>query len=254
MQRRSVLKMLGASALLSCPFCAATAQAAGKKSAHWSYGGEDGPKHWGDLDHAFAACSTGQQQSPVDLRGSTSAEIDDVKTFWQPQKLDILNNGHTIQVNTQAGSFMVLDGRRFDLLQFHFHHPSEHKVHGQQFPMEVHFVHKSAEGDLGVLGVFLAEGEENPTISTIWNNVAVRGGSRRGETFIEPNSLLPQERSYFRYAGSLTTPPCSEVVNWAVMSQPITVSRRQIDAFANLYPMNARPVQSLNRRFILGAF
>lgn len=120
--------------------------------------------------------------------------------------------------------------------------------------MKVHFVHKSAEDDLDVLRVFLAEGEENPAISTIWNNVAVRGGSRRDETFIEPNSLPPEERSYFRYAGSLNTPSCSEVVNWAVMSQPITVLRRQTDAFANLYPMNARPVQSLNRRFIRRAF
>ena len=228
--------------------------AAGKGGARWAYEGAEGPEHWGDLDRGFAACSSGRQQSPVDLRDSTPADLEQVRTFWRPVKLDILNNGHTIQVNTGGGGFMVLDGRKFNLLQFHFHHPSEHTLYGENFPMEVHFVHKSAQGDLGVLGVFMAEGEESPTINTIWRNVAVKGGSRRGEDVIEPDRLLPRERAYFRYAGSLTTPPCSEVVNWAVMAQPITVSRRQIDAFANLYRNNARPIQGLNRRFILGSF
>jgi carbonic anhydrase len=254
MRRRSVLKMLGAGALAACPLCAGNALAAGKGGVHWDYEGTAGPSHWGDLDHGFAACSTGNQQSPVDLRDSTPAGLEEVQTFWRPVQLDILNNGHTIQVNTKGGGFMVLDGRRFDLLQFHFHHPSEHTLYGENFPMEVHFVHKSADGDLGVLGVFMAEGEENSAINTIWRNVAIKGGSRKGGEFITPDALLPDDRAYFRYAGSLTTPPCSEVVNWAVMAQPITVSRRQIDAFANLYPMNARPVQSLNRRFILGSF
>ena len=254
MRRRAVLKILGAGALAACPLCAGQAVAAGKGGAQWSYKGAKGPEHWGDLDRAFLACSAGSQQSPVDLRDSTPSGLEEVQTFWRPFQLDILNNGHTIQVNTGGGGFMVLDGRRFDLLQFHFHHPSEHTLYGENFPMEVHFVHKSADGDLGVLGVFMAEGEENPTINKIWHNVEVGGGSKRIEEFIEPDTLLPVDRAYFRYAGSLTTPPCSEVVNWAVMAQPITVSRRQIDAFGNLYPMNARPVQGLNRRFILGSF
>lgn len=252
MHRRSLLGMLGAAAI--CPLCGTGALAAERGGVHWSYEGGNGPENWGRLDHGFGACSAGKQQSPVDLRTSVAAELDQIETFWRPTRLDILNNGHTVQVNPEPGSFMVLDGRRFDLLQFHFHHPSEHTLYGERFPMEVHFVHKAPEGDLGVLGVFIAEGEEQATITHIWRNVAVEGGSRRVEEFIDPATLLPADRAYFRYAGSLTTPPCSEVVSWAVMAQPIHASRRQIDAFANLYPMNARPVQDLHRRFILGAF
>jgi carbonic anhydrase len=254
MRRRSVLKMIGSGVLAACPLCAGTALAAGKDGAHWSYEGAGGPEHWGELNKEFAACSMGRQQSPIDLRNSTPAGLEEVQTFWRPVQLDVLNNGHTIQVNTAGGGMMILDGRRFDLLQFHFHHPSEHTLYGENFPMEVHFVHKSADGDLGVLGVFMAEGEENATVNTVWRNVAVQGGSRKTEDIISPATLLPEDRAYFRYAGSLTTPPCSEVVSWAVMAQPITVSRRQIDAFANLFPLNARPVQELHRRFILGSF
>jgi carbonic anhydrase len=254
MHRRSVLKILGASALAACPLCASGALAAGKDGAHWTHEGPLGAKHWGDLDRSFAACSTGRQQSPIDLRESTPAGLEEVQTHWRPVPLDILNNGHTVQVNTGSAGFMVLDGRRFDLLQFHFHHPSEHTLYGESFPMEAHFVHKSADGDLGVLGVFMTKGDENATINKIWRNVAIEGGSRKLEDFIDPATLLPDDRAYFRYAGSLTTPPCSEVVSWAVMAQPITVSPRQIEAFANLYPMNARPIQKLNRRFILGSF
>ncbi len=254
MRRRSVLKVIGAGLLLGCPLCAGKAFAAGQGGAHWSYQGPGGPEHWGGIDKEFAACSAGSQQSPVDLRDSVPAGLEEIQTFWRPVPLDILNNGHTVQVNAAGGGMMVLEDRKFDLLQFHFHHPSEHTLYGEKFPMEVHFVHKSANGDLGVLGVFMTEGDENETINTIWRNVAVQGGSRKTADFISPVTLLPQDRAYFRYAGSLTTPPCSEVVSWAVMAQPITVSRRQIDAFANLYPMNARPVQSLNRRFILGSF
>ena len=248
MQRRSLLKMLGSGALLTCPLCQAHA------AEKWEYEGSRGPEHWGDLDSSYAACSAGNQQSPVDLRGGVPAHLDEVKTFWSPFKLDILNNGHTVQVNAQSGSFMVLDGRRFDLLQFHFHHPSEHTLFGESYPMELHFVHKMTDGGLGVLGVFMAEGRESETINTIWQNVPVGGGNHKVNTFVEPDTLLPDDRTYFRYAGSLTTPPCSEVVNWVVMAHPITVSRRQIDAFANLYPMNARPLQKLHRRFILGSF
>jgi carbonic anhydrase len=254
MQRRAMLKMLGASALAGCPFCAASAGAAEKGGSKWSYEGANGPETWGQNNPAFAACATGAQQSPVDLRNSVAAGLEEIEIFWRPLRLDILNNGHTIQVNAQPGGFMVLEGTRYDLLQFHFHHPSEHTVYGEQYPMEVHFVHKAADGKLGVLGAFIAEGAENATINTIWKNVAVAGGSSRVNQFIEPDTLLPDDRSYFRYAGSLTTPPCSEVVDWAVLTQPITASPGQIEAFANLYPMNARPIQSLNRRFVLGSF
>ena len=254
MQRRAMLKMLGASALAGCPFCATSAGAAEKGGSKWSYEGAHGPETWGKNNPSYAACATGTQQSPVDLRNSVAAGLEEIEIFWRPLRLDILNNGHTIRVNAQPGGFMVLEGKRYDLLQFHFHHPSEHAIYGEQYPMEVHFVHKAADGKLGVLGAFIAEGEENSTINTIWKNVAIAGGSRRINQFIEPDTLLPDDRSFFRYAGSLTTPPCSEIVDWAVLTQPITASPRQIEAFAALYPMNARPIQSLNRRFILGSF
>ena len=163
----------------------------------------------------------------------------------------MVDNGHTIQVDVAEGSSITLDGRRFSLLQFHFHLPSEHTVEGAGFPMEAHFVHQDEEGNLAVIGVFMETGESHPAIESIWSAVPGPGEPSATLLELEPRTLLPEETGYLRYAGSLTTPPCSEVVSWVVMTQPISVSPAQIDAFAARYSSNARPVQALNRRFIL---
>ncbi|WP_425152577.1 carbonic anhydrase [Candidatus Palauibacter sp.] len=221
---------------------------------HWGYEGDTGPDRWGRLDPSFAVCDTGVEQSPVDLAGAIPADAADAAGLdiqWQPTEAHVVDNGHTIQIDMEAGSSIVLEGRQFSLVQFHFHLPSEHTVDGGSFPMEVHFVHAAEEGDLAVIGVFMEAGEDDPTIQGLWEAIPGPDESPAAVGALDPGTLLPEGRGYFRYQGSLTTPPCSEVVSWVVMTEPISVSQAQVDAFAALYPMNARPVQPLNGRDVL---
>jgi carbonic anhydrase len=249
MQRRELLK--GLTALSLCPICAGLAKAA--EGAHWSYEGEAGPDHWGDLATENAACSAGSQQSPLDIVGATKAELPALKLSWLPTGGKIINNGHTIQLNVPAGSTLTAGDAVYDLVQFHFHAPSEHLVDGKRFPMEVHFVHKKqGDGGLGVLGVFLAAGAANAAFAAI-ANAFPPGHEQEAEAPPEanPNALLPAAATYWKYEGSLTTPPCSEVVDWMVLTDPIDVAQADIDKFTALFPMNARPAQPANRRFVL---
>ena len=224
---------------------------AGGGQVHWTYDGETGAARWGELDPSFAVCAEGAQQSPVDLAGPIPAGTGTLDIQWQPAEAYVVDNGHTIQVDVAEGSSITLEGRRFSLLQFHFHLPSEHMVDGDGFPMEVHFVHQAAEGDLAVVGVFMGTGESHPAIERIWGAIPGSGEPSATLPELDPRTLLPEGSGYFRYAGSLTTPPCSEMVSWVVMTEPISVSPAHADAFAARHPMNARPTQALNRRFIL---
>ena len=254
MDRRSfVFSVAGA---IACSLCAdlvvRPALAAGDE-VHWSYDGANGPKSWGELDASYAACGFGTQQSPIGLSGAVSAKFDSGPIKWEPIKLgSIVNNGHTIQVNTPNGGHMELNGSRYNLLQFHFHHMSEHTVDGKRFPMEAHFVHKAANGDgLSVVGVFFVEGPESPVLAPIWAALPKQEGEVSIDASVDPRGLLPTSSAAFRYAGSLTTPPCSEVVAWIVLKEPVSASVDQIAAFAKLFSNNFRPIQPLNRRFIL---
>ena len=217
----------------------------------WSYEGDTGPDRWGGLDPSFEVCDRGVQQSPIDLAGAVPAGGGGLGIQWQPADGEVVDNGHTIQVNVGAGSSITLEGRQFSLLQFHFHLPSEHTVEGRSYPMEVHFVHQAEEGDLAVIGVFMEAGHAHPAIQAIWDAIPGVDEAPAPLAGVDPNAFLPEGRGYFRYAGSLTTPPCSEVVSWVVMTEAIAASQAQVDAFAALYPMNARPVQPLHRRFVL---
>ncbi len=218
---------------------------------HWSYHAEAAPDRWGALDPSFATCDSGVQQSPIDLANAIPAESGRLATDWRPTDAVVANNGHTIQVDVEPGSSIELEGRRFSLLQFHFHLPSEHTVEGESHPMEVHFVHQADEGDLAVIGVFMDVGEAHAGIEDVWGAIPDADEAPAPLAQVDPNAFLPEGRGYFRYAGSLTTPPCSEVVSWVVMTEPIAVSQPQIDAFSALFSMNARPVQPLHRRFVL---
>ena len=224
----------------------------GEAEVHWGYEGDTGPDRWGGLDPSFAVCDTGLEQSPIDLAGAIPSDADDggLDIRWQATEWEIVDNGHTIQINVAEGSSVVLEGREFSLVQFHFHLPSEHTVDGTASAMEVHFVHAAAEGDLAVIGVFMEAGDEDPTIQGLWEAIPGPEEASAAVGARDPGTLLPEGRGYFRYRGSLTTPPCSEVVSWVVMTESISVSQAQIDAFAALYPMNARPVQPLNEREI----
>lgn len=263
--RRSVLQFLAAGAAAACPVCAALASGAGpsapagapagaEHAPHWGYEGQAGPEHWGQLQADFRVCDLGMEQTPIDFRGAVRAEFGAIESSFREMPLNVLNNGHTIQVNCAPGSFTVLNGVRYDLAQFHFHHPSEHLLSGKRFDLELHFVHRSASGELAVLGVFIQPGAANAALNPIWAAMpAAEGPAREVATPIKPAGLLPASRGYFRYAGSLTTPPCSEGVLWTVFREPIEASPDQIRQFAGLFPMNARPVQGLHRRFLLEA-
>lgn len=186
----------------------------------------------------------------MDLTGAVPAEGDGLDIQWQSAEGQVVDNGHTIQVNMPAAGGIVLEGRSFSLLQFHFHLPSEHALEGDRSPMEVHFVHQAAEGDLAVIGVFMDVGEAAPVVQSIWDVIPEAGASPAAVADLDPRGFLPEGAGYLRYAGSLTTPPCSEIVSWVVMTEPMSVSQAQVDAFGARYPMNARPVQPLNERSI----
>jgi carbonic anhydrase len=255
--RRDMLKSLAITGAL-CPVCAALwpaaglAQDAAHPAQHWSYAGEGGPENWGMLSPEFRVCALGFEQTPIDLTGGIKSQLSGILPIFRPMPLRILNNGHTIQVNCAEGSGSYIDGRRFDLVQFHFHHPSEHLLDGRNFDLELHFVHRSPEGQLAVLGVFIQAGAENPALAPIWAAMpATQTPETEIGTEILPGALLPAERGFFRYQGSLTTPPCSEGVLWSVFRQPIEASAEQIRQFAEIFPVNARPVQPRHRRFLL---
>lgn len=220
--------------------------------AHWSYGGEGGPERWGELGSANKPCTVGLQQSPVDLSGAVQASVPAPIPRWAPAHAgQVVNNGHTLQVNVENAGGVRLNGKDYALKQFHFHHPSEHTIDGKSFPLEVHFVHAAADGDLAVVGVMFEEGEPNPALDPIWATAPVKEGEAAMAARIDPMMFMPPTVGVFRYEGSLTTPPCSESVHWTVMSTPVSASAGQLAAFASLFPLNARPVQPLNRRFIL---
>jgi carbonic anhydrase len=248
MDRRHLLKgMLG---LALCPLCAPRGFAA--EGAHWSYEPPTGPDQWGDLDPAYKLCSAGTQQSPLDITGAIPTKLFRLRIKWDRRPDTIENTGHSIQLNFLAGNTLGVGERTFTLTQFHFHHPSEHRVADDSFPMEVHFVHADKDGDLAVIGALMKTGKANAAFNRITATMpATKGPPVKADSAIDPNRLLPTDRGHYRYEGSLTTPECKEIVHWFVLATPIQVAEADVAAFAKLYPMNARPVLQTNRRFIL---
>lgn len=227
---------------------------AGEGAPHWDYDGAEGPDHWGELAEDFHMCAKGANQSPIDLEADVAADLPELVFDYHSSSVDVVNNGHTIQQNMKPGSFLRIPElkREFELKQFHFHSPSEHTIGGHSFAMEVHFVHSNPEGALAVVGVMFREGEENPVLSQLWSFMPEEGMTTQQPIGIEQTGLLPPTREYFAYAGSLTTPPCSEGVRWVVLKAPIEASKEQIDTFKNrLGFANNRPVQPHNARIIL---
>ncbi len=243
MNRRIVLWIAGAAGV------GALLVGAGAAQVHWGYEGTHGPSHWGSLDPGFALCGDGREQSPIDLVGAEPQEQSAISFDYAPSPISILNNGHTIQVDYAAGSGIVLEGARYDLAQFHFHHGSEHTVEGAAYPMEMHLVHVGADGALAVVGVFLEEGASNEALAPVWSGLPEDPEPARTISgTVDAAALLPDSRTTWRYAGSLTTPPCSEGVSWLVMTDPAPISRDQIEAFRRIVPPNARPPQPLHGR------
>lgn len=221
--------------------------------AHWTYEGAEGPEHWDELCTGYSDCA-GPSQSPVDIKNAQAdAALADIPESYQTSTAHILNNGHTIQFNYDAGSSIVVNGETYNLAQFHFHTPSEHTINGQSYPMEVHLVHKNADGTkLAVIGVLFEEGAENPILAKYLAHLP----ASKDQTYDDAAStftaadFLPADQHYYRYQGSLTTPPCSEIVTWTVMKTPITASHEQIQAIEAIEHENNRPIQALNGRTI----
>jgi carbonic anhydrase len=228
------------------------ALASAQNETPWSYQGRNGPSNWGRLDPAYTACSTGREQSPIDIRHPyLNRSLKPLQFHFLAGPLTLVNNGHTVLVHVVPGSYMVAGGVRYNLLQFDFHVPSEGAVKGVASDMDVHFVFHSSDGKTAVVAVKLTSAQDfpNATLSILWDHLPTsQGQTEKIEDMVNPAGLLPTNRSYWTYMGSLTRPPCTEGVRWFVLQQQLSISRAQLNAFASLYPMNARPVQELHSR------
>ena len=220
---------------------------------HWTYEGEEGPSHWGELSESYATCSVGKSQSPIDVITPSAQDLMNISFHYQPSEVNILNNGHTVQVNYDPGSYMELEDTRYDVVQFHYHTPSEHTIDGESFPAELHIVHRSAGDNLAVVGILLREGTENAAYQPFISNLPVETTEPK-DTGVKINAidLLPSLQTTFRYSGSLTTPPCAEGVSWLLMTTPVELSAQQLTALDSLFETgNNRPVQPINDRTLM---
>ena len=218
---------------------------------HWDYEGEGGPDNWSKLRPEYGACASGKRQSPINIRDGIRVDQPAIDFAWRPSPFRIVDNGHTVQVAV-GGSSLSLLGKNYELVQFHFHRPAEERINSRGFDMVAHFVHKAEDGRLAVVAVLMEKGAENPFVQTLWNYMPLEKNEDVAPpgVAVDPASFLPADRAYYTYMGSLTTPPCTENVQWLVMRQPVQVSAEQIAIFSRLYPNNARPVQPSSGRLI----
>lgn len=219
---------------------------------HWGYAGLGAPENWDKLDPKYATCAVGKRQSPIDIRGGIKVDLEPIRFDYRPSEFRIIDNGHTVQVTVAEGNSITLQGRNYPLVQFHFHRPSEERVNGKAYDMVAHLVHKDYDNSYAVIAVLMERGSEHPVIQTLWNYMPLEVGMEAAppNVYLDLGKLLPENREYYTYMGSLTTPPCTENVLWMVMKNPIPVSPQQIGIFSRLYPHNARPVQPVNDRLI----
>ena len=256
--------VLLATATLTGFVLAQQSKAPAAEAPHWDYGAEHGPASWSKLDPTWATCSAGKSQSPIDIPSkaqpmpaeqAAKAGGAAVTVGHGAHIADVLNNGHTIQVNYAGADTLVVGGTSYALAQYHFHGPSEHTIDGKHFPMEMHLVHKSADSKLAVVGVLIQEGSANAAFEPVWAKLPKSKGEDRalGELTVDVDQLLPKAREAYWYDGSLTTPPCSEGVKWFVMRAPIQLSAAQIQAFLGIVHGNNRPTQPLNGRSVTTA-
>lgn len=219
----------------------------------WSYEGASGASHWAELDNAYKQCKFGKHQSPIniDTGKAVKAALEPTAFAYKSANAEMVNNGHSVQVNLPPGSAATIDGVSYALVQFHFHAPSEEQIDGKPYPMVAHLVHKDAQGDLAVVAVLFKEGKEKAALKPLFANLPQKAGETGKLASFDPAGLLPTGSGFYQFTGSLTTPPCSEDVLWRVMKTPAEVSPAQLAAFRKLYKMNARPVQPLGDRVVL---
>jgi carbonic anhydrase len=219
----------------------------------WDYGDVLGPSHWGELQPNFATCKNGHHQSPIDIRNPKKTVLPPIHFEYKPSPLHIIDNGHTVMVNYSPGSFISVGDKRYTLKQFHFHRPSEEEINGKAFDMTVHLVHADDDGNLAVVAVLLHEGEDGPLMHELWNHLPKEKDKEESFDSVQINlsQILPPDRGYYTFTGSLTTPPCREGVRWFVLKHPATISAEEIERFSQLYRDNARPTQPLYDRVVL---
>ena len=220
---------------------------------HWGYTDAIAPEHWGSLDPAYALCDTGVNQSPINLTDFIESELEPIRFNYTGLVTEIVHNGHTVQAKYTAGSTITVNGHTFSLKQFHFHTPAENLINGERFQMEAHFVHADPDGNLAVIAVMYNIGEENAELNKIWRQMPDEAGQGAGmSSQVRADYLLPEKKEYYRFNGSLTTPPCTEGVLWLVMKDPVSVSEAQVRQLAEaLGHPNNRPVQPVNARPVL---
>jgi len=233
--------------------CCLPAVAAQEAKPHWSYSGSTSPSHWGDLGSAYAACSAGHAQSPINIQDARKSDLPALKMNYASVPLNIVDNGHTVQINYPAGSTLTVGDKTYTLKQFHFHHPAEEEIQGKKYDLVAHLVHADANGNLAVVAVLFKKGAGNSLVDTLWKNVPTEKEKPMDVQSVSVNAkdLLPTDTGYYTFAGSLTAPPCSEGVTWYVLKTSTTISAGQLAAFGKLYPHNARPIQPANGREIL---
>lgn len=237
--------------LVACILASSGMAQAGEKAAHWGYAGKTGPGHWAELESDFSSCKLGKQQSPIDIHPGKTRNLAPIAFHYVPTAGEIVNNGHTVQVNLDEAGTVGLASGDYKLVQFHFHTPSEETVNGKHYPLVAHLVHKNKEGELAVVAVLFKQGKENNALKHVFDALPAAEGEKHAvEGNLDLAAALPGKHAYYSYMGSLTTPPCSEGVHWQVLKQPSEISGRQLAAFKKLYAMNARPLQPLNGRVI----
>lgn len=239
--------------LLAIVLAACSLSAFASEQTHWSYDGEGAPQNWSKISPEFSECAHGKNQSPVDIRNAFPVHATPLSVSYQAAPESVVNNGHSVQVNVPKGDTLVVDGETFTLQQFHFHSPSENTLDGKSFPMEAHFVHTNAAGEIAVVAVMFNVGDENKALTKIWEKMPSEQGKPAKITQnVDLLKLLPADQSHYRFSGSLTTPPCTEGVRWLVMKQPQTLSEAQLEKFQHaMHHANNRPVQPLHGRVIV---
>ena len=231
---------------------AAAAMADDTHPAHWSYSGDTGPEHWANEDPAFAQCG-GKHQSPIDIEQTSTESLPPLEFAYKAFPLTVTDTGHSFQVNAPAGSGgITVGGDHYELVQFHFHRPSEEEIHGHHYAMVAHLVHKNDKGELAVVAVLIHAGEPNAFLKQVFDHFPPKGTpeTKVADATVSLGDFLPQKHGYYTYDGSLTTPPCSEHVRWFVLKSPVQASATQVQQFAARYPHDARPVQPLNDRTV----
>ncbi len=236
-------------------FCSALATPllAGEHSSHWGYAGHTGPAHWGELSPQFAACRDGKNQSPVDITNAVDAPLPPPALAYGSAATSVVNNGHTVQFNFAPGSVLKLDGLSFELKQVHFHSPSENRINGQSYPLEAHLVHASSDGQLAVVALIYQQGSDNAVLASSWAQLPLKVSEPLPLSApLKAQDLLPAQRDYYRYSGSLTTPPCTEGVRWLVMKEHPQISQQQVERFmAAVGQPNNRPLQPHHARQVV---